>query len=245
MTRECAFCPSTAKLSGEHIWSDWLNPLLPGRKQFNLRNDKRQIIRTWPSPELNWKTKVVCKSCNNGWMSNLESQHAKPSLSELIRGKKGILIDRSRAKSISLFAFKTAVIFDHLMRDRKPFFNNTVRYEFRNSLTIPAGVGVFIAASALSGRGEANTLYFESNLPAPSFFHAYVLTYSVEHVVIQVAACRSFGVSAAKVQNEFGVPLWPEVPANFVWPAARIIKTTAEFDEFSDRWSRNTITMAL
>ncbi len=34
---------------------------------------------------------------------------------------------------------------------------------------------------------------------------------------------------------------WLEV----VWPAARIIKTTAEFDKFSDRWNRNTITMAL
>ena len=243
MTRECAFCPTTANLNGEHIWSDWLNPLLPGRKQFNVRNDKRQIIKTWTSPELNWKAKVVCKSCNSGWMSDLESQHAKPSLSELITGKKGILIDQPRARSIALFAFKTAVVLDHLMRDREPFFDGAARHEFRKSLTIPAGVGVFIAASALSGRGEANTLYFESNLPAPRFFHAYVLTYSIEHVVVQVAACKSFGVSAAKVQNQFAVPLWPEVPADFVWPAARIISTTEAFDEFSDRW--NTITMTL
>lgn len=243
MARECAFCQSKANLNGEHIWSDWLNPLLPGRKRFNVRNDKRQIIKTWTSPELNWKAKVVCKDCNGGWMSNLEDKHAKPSLSDLITGKKGIPIDQSRAKSIAVFAFKTAVVLDHLVRNRTPFFDIAARHEFRNSLTIPAGVGVFIAASALSGRGEANTLYFESNLSAPRFFHAYVLTYCVEHVVIQVAACKSFGVSTAKVQNYFAVPLWPEVPAGFVWPAARIINTIAEFDEFSDRWNEITMTL--
>lgn len=176
-------------------------------------------------------------------MSALENQHAKPSLADLITGKKGILIDQPRANSIALFAFKTAVILDHIGRSAKPFFERPARREFKTSLTIPAGVGVFIAASALAGRGEANTLYFESNLPAPRFFKAYVLTYSIEHVVIQVAACKAFGVSTARVQNYFAVPLWPKVAADFVWPAARIINTTSEFDELSDRW--NTVTMTL
>lgn len=176
-------------------------------------------------------------------MSDLENQHAKPSLSDLILGKRSVSINESRAKSISLFAFKSAVVFDHLMRNRKPFFENSARHEFRNSLTIPAGVGVFIAASALSGRGEANTLYFESSLAAPRFFHAYILTYSIELVVIQVAACKTRGVATARVKNYFGVPLWPKVPPDFVWPPARIIRTTAEFDEFSDRWSRVTMTL--
>jgi hypothetical protein len=236
MPRECAFCPNTANLTGEHLWSDWLNELLPGRKRFNLRNEKREVVKTWTSPELNWKAKVVCNSCNSGWMSKLENEHAKPSLTDLIIGKSGVLIDDARARSIALFAFKTAVVFDHLMRRPKRFFDFSARSEFRNSLTIPPGVGVFIAAIASRGFGEANTLYRELDLPSPRFFEAYVLTYSIERVAIQVAACKTSGISAAKVKNYFAVPIWPKAPEDFTWPPRRAISTTAEFDEFSDRW---------
>ena len=239
MPRECAFCPNTAKLTGEHIWSDWINPLLPGRKRFNIRNDKRQVIKTWTSPQFNWKAKVVCGTCNSGWMSNLENQHAKPSLSALILGKPGVLINQSRAKSIALFAFKNAVVFDHLATSREPFFERSVRHEFRTSFAMPPNVTVFLAKFAPGGFGEANTLYFEGQLPAPNFLHTYVLTYSIEHVVIQIAAYKkSHGVMRASVKNKFGVPVWPRVPDGFVWPPARAISSVQEFDEFSDRWYR-------
>jgi hypothetical protein len=65
-----------------------------------------------------------------------------------------------------------------------------------------------------------------------------VLTYSIEHVVIQIAAYRkSEGILRASVENKVGVPVWPNVPDGFVWPPARVIGTIEEFDEFSDRWN--------
>jgi hypothetical protein len=69
MAAECAFCPSTAKLSGEHIWSDWMNALFPGKKKY-LNIIERTI---WSSNALDWKAKVISEPCNNGWMSNIES----------------------------------------------------------------------------------------------------------------------------------------------------------------------------
>jgi hypothetical protein len=243
MRRECAFCPNTANLTGEHLWSDWLNQLLPGKKRFNVRNEKREIIKTWTSPKLNWKAKVVCASCNSGWMSELENKHAKPALSELIVGGRGISIDHGRAKSIAFFAFKNAVVFDYLTRGCNPFFERSERHEFRRSLTIPPSVGVFIAGFAYAGLGEANTLYSEFELPPPHFLRAYVLTYSIERVVVQVAACRTSGVLSARVKNYFAIPIWPKPPDGLTWPPARIISTTAEFDELSDRWKTVTVTL--
>jgi hypothetical protein len=35
MEQERAFCPSTAKMSGEHIWSDWMNKVFPRKKRFH------------------------------------------------------------------------------------------------------------------------------------------------------------------------------------------------------------------
>jgi hypothetical protein len=58
--QRCAFCNRTAKLTGEHVWSDWLNSIFPPSTYF-----------------YRLKAKIVCRACNNGWMSNLESQHAK------------------------------------------------------------------------------------------------------------------------------------------------------------------------
>ena len=52
-----------AKLSGEHVWSEWM-ALFPGPKTY-LDIMRR---RNWVSSHLNWKAKVVCITCNNGWM---------------------------------------------------------------------------------------------------------------------------------------------------------------------------------
>jgi len=81
---------------------------------------------------MDWKARVVCENCNNTWMSNIEKDHAQPALTPLITGEFNIPIDRERAHSISLFAFKTAVIMDHQQRRIEgPFFSKRLRYAFR------------------------------------------------------------------------------------------------------------------
>jgi hypothetical protein len=122
MPRECAFCPATAKMSGEHIWSDWMNGLLPGKKRFISKDKDGKVIFQRIAKELDWTAKVVCKPCNETWMSKIEGDHAKPSMEDLITGKLDIPIMQSRANSIALFGFKTAVVLDHLRRDPEPFF---------------------------------------------------------------------------------------------------------------------------
>src|SRR5882672_4728774 len=107
MPKECAFCPATAKMTAEHVWSDWMNALFPGEKIFRNQTDLENEI-VWSGSELDWTVKVVCEDCNTGWMSRMEEFHAKPSMSDLIVGKLDIPIPQSRANSIALFAFKTA-----------------------------------------------------------------------------------------------------------------------------------------
>src|SRR5271154_5981831 len=109
--RECAFCPETANRSGEHLWSNWINDLVPGRKKFTIRDENGNIVREWQSKELDWKAKVVCQRCNNTWMSDIENDHAKPAMTDLITGKVDVPITESKARSLALFGFKTAVVF--------------------------------------------------------------------------------------------------------------------------------------
>jgi hypothetical protein len=242
MPRECAFCPSPAN-SGEHLWSDWLNEILPGGKRFTMRDQNKEIIGDWVKPRLDWKANVVCEACNNEWMSELENGHAKPSLTELILGEVDVPIDRTRANSIALFAFKTAVVFDHLVSGRAPFFERSARHEFRNSLTIPFNVQMWLTRFVPPGSGFAQTVYHDGKVSPDKTLKMYVCTYSIEHLVLQVVGYKEQGLHQVESKNHFqAITFWPDIQDAFVWPPAEALHTVSDFDSFSGRWQNVDVT---
>jgi hypothetical protein len=194
-------------------------------------------------PKLDWKAKVVCGPCNNEWMSELENVHAKPSMTDLILGKPGVPIDETRANSIALFAFKTAVVFDHLVSDRAPFFERSARHEFCNSLTIPPNVHMWLTRFVPSGSGLAQTVYHSGTVPPNKNLSMYVCTYSIEHLVLQVVGYKADGLDGAETKHDFqAIPFWPKIPGAFVWPPAEALHTVSDFDSFSARWQTVDVT---
>jgi hypothetical protein len=74
-----------AKMSGEHLWSDWITKVLPPmRHHFTLR-DQFGGVEQFTKTSLDLTAKVVCEQCNNGWMNDLENNEAKPALTDMIR----------------------------------------------------------------------------------------------------------------------------------------------------------------
>ncbi|MGO9492714.1 MAG: hypothetical protein ACLPZY_10550 [Terracidiphilus sp.] len=145
--KECAFCMQPAKLSGEHVHSDWMNTIIRGPWKREMNSSLGLNVKH-DSPELNWKIKVVCEKCNNGWMSRLEDKIAKPVLTPLIGGEVNIPIPQSSADSIAAFAFKTAIIID-LLRDGdgfEPFFSRRIRANFKKTHAIPNNVNMWMCA---------------------------------------------------------------------------------------------------
>jgi hypothetical protein len=238
MPRECAFSSSTANISGEHIWSDWMNPLFPGKKEFRFLDLLGR--RGWSAKEINWKAKVVCKKCNETWMSEIENKHAKPAMADLITGKLDIPIPQSRANSIALFAFKTAVVVEYLSRSRPiRFFPRDVRHRFRETLDIPATVKMWMAAYLPRGQGRCFTSYHE--LPEPGGLELYVCTFGAGHFVFQVLAGTKVGSLSLDPVSGFedvAVPFWPRIPDGFVWPARAALESVKEFGLFASRWRR-------
>jgi len=142
--------PSTSEAIG------WM---ISSRAKSSLPNaiKKGTFYRQWVSDSLNWKAKVVCKTCNETWMSEIESKHAKPSMTDLIRLRWPLVIDEKRANSLAIFAFKTAVVFDHVARNRPPFFSRSARRQFRRHLAVPPMVRMWMAASSGLRRGSVLT----------------------------------------------------------------------------------------
>ena len=104
------------------------------------------VVRRWSATTINLKAPVVCGPCNNGWMSDLENDHAKPVMQDMILHGAPRMLQPSDIASIAAFAFKTTVVTDHMHPRRKPFFSSATRYRFAASLAIPDGVQMWIGA---------------------------------------------------------------------------------------------------
>jgi len=221
-----------------------MNDLFPGKKRFTTKNEHGEIVADWSSDKLDWKARVVCEPCNNTWMSKIEGK-AKTAMSNFILGVSGP-ISQSCADSIALFGFKTAVIFDHIRRDREPFFGRSVRHGFRQSFAIPASVRMFIAGFLPRGKGHVHTCYHEGALSATDRITLYVCTYAVGHFVFQVVGQKQQGFTSVTVQprelRSFGVEFWPWIPDGATWPPADVLQTVDDFDSFSNRWRNLTAT---
>lgn len=95
----CIFCDG-AGLSKEHIWSDWLNGLMPRSDEhgdywgsMHRGSGSRDFVWTRPPRSsarqgsvFQRKVRNVCKRCNNGWMSRVVDR-AKFCATQMIRGK--------------------------------------------------------------------------------------------------------------------------------------------------------------
>lgn len=242
--KECAFCEHTGKLSAEHIASEWMRDLFPGRRTAWFISGNMKEKKRFETDAMDWKARVVCENCNNTWMSNIEKEHAKPALTPLITGQMDIPIDRARAHSMALFAFKTAVVLDHTQRLQEPFFSKRIRHAFRQHLTIPNIVNMwFCGCKGHRGGGQFKTAYMKGNASTPDQCLMYVCTCAIGCYVFQVLAVRQIGnarFSPFGGLEGLGVPFWPAVPRDYVWPPRFALDGIPQFEAFADRW-RNVV----
>jgi hypothetical protein len=238
MMKECGFCDYTGKMSAEHIVSEWMRGLFPGPIRARYGDAKE-----FKTDSMDWKTRVVCAKCNNTWMSNIESQHAKPVLTPLMRGVVNLPIGLAESRSIALFAFKTAMVLDLANRDRTPFYSRRIRHAFKEHGNIPPSVQMWLCGYAgHRGGGQVRTLYHEGRTADGYTAQMYACTCAFGHFVFQVLGVKQIGEfsfrSLAPFKPDLAVPFWPRLVRNFVWPHRVALKSRDEFIAFSDRWQK-------
>ncbi|MEL4294047.1 hypothetical protein [Shewanella xiamenensis] len=147
----CIFCGGTG-MSKQHVWPDWMKTVIPREnKQEHYQNmiklqfdDSKYASIT---PEIlkkrghvaTRKIRNVCKKCNGGWMSRLETS-VKPKMTDMMLNKQTILTN-SEMLSISAWAVMISIMAEftdiptksipdqdltHLMRNQCPPSNWTV-----------------------------------------------------------------------------------------------------------------------
>src|SRR5260370_1527762 len=232
MERKSAFCPSTAKISGEHIWSQWMaTPVPPAAVNFSKIETDGSVRRRWRMMCLDMTANVVCKVCNETWMSRIESQYAKPAMSDLILGKQMKEITEDRAHGISLFAFKTAVIANRMLSEDEEFFDISQRYAFRESLSIPPKVGMYLLGFAPENAGgfRSMNIYFP-NQNAPKLT-LNVCSFHVGQFGFQVVSAKTLTVtqieSLPTPDNLKPVLFYPTIRSGVSWPQTVVLAVKA------------------
>lgn len=115
--RQCLFCATVGPLSREHVWPRWIAKLLPAGHRFSSRgtvgrHDGQPQARFGDVFEsvdsCSWTARAVCGSCNNDWMSALESE-AQPILGPLVTGESTTVLGAD-LRAAFRWAVKTAIV---------------------------------------------------------------------------------------------------------------------------------------
>lgn len=114
----CIFCgDDSSTLSAEHVFPDWMTGFysdrvagpLRGTIEFGHSSGENRSFRGIPFQQ---KVKTVCRSCNNGWMSELEND-MQPYLSKMLVGQTTRL--RSNAqRNLAFWCAKTAFVMQYI-----------------------------------------------------------------------------------------------------------------------------------
>jgi len=240
---ECAFCDHTGKLTAEHITSQWLNSLFkgPARAWFGVDEAEGKPFRT---DGVDFKARVVCENCNHTWMSDIEGE-SKRVVTPLITGERQVAITPEVARSIAVYAFKTAVIIDHARRDRTPFFSRRIRHAFRRSRFIPNFVYMWMSPFAEHRDVlRFKSVYNEGTAPTGHYLNMYTCTCAFGHFAFQVLAFYQSGNATLQSNerfNQIAVPFWPQLAPNYVWPRVPMLTADSDFADFAMRWRNITI----
>ena len=113
MARTCIFCGGSP-VTNEHAWPDWLLEFVrnanPDTERTVYARVDGRMVRHWTTEKPEQKVKVVCGSCNHGWMSRLEDA-AKPLLVPMFKGEQ-VSFDLKQQLILATWAVKTGMVFE-------------------------------------------------------------------------------------------------------------------------------------
>src|SRR5437764_926530 len=178
--RRCIFCRSGIEpgTPGEHVYPKWLRKFLEEGEFFtHLPGTYKDTYDQTTEPWSDWgeyKSKdagpqidTVCRGCNHGWMSDLETA-ASPILTPMIEGHAQGL-DINQQVIVSRWASKTAMVWEQLVRHKHRNYSDAEHRWMKEKATPPPDTTVRLGHSTGTQaefiEHKRNALFWE--LPAP------------------------------------------------------------------------------
>jgi len=218
--RPCCFCNTTiteASASREHVVPRWL------QKHLDIENESVEpTLTALPDgtelkkrrhPVSQLKTGGICKACNNGWMSQLESE-VQPVLLRFVEGSvETSRLIRAERRVLARWAAKTAYALDAGGLERRvPGEHLTVVRE--NDGRLPSGVAVFATTHEptrkwyFAGGGTWRHAALSEEARQRVVDESYKIALQFGHAILVVAHWPLAGWNF-RVEKEQLAKLWP------------------------------------
>jgi hypothetical protein len=180
-------------------------------------------------------------------MSDLENKIAKPVLGPMILDGSQRVLSATDLGAVAVFAFKTAVVVDHMNPLRRSnFFTAMDTQKFKDNLTLPSWIQMWLAAfrSGFSPSAFMVSDYRKGRSASTRGYEIFFLTYAIGHFAFQVAAFRRTAVVRGPYSNpslvqhpqwgSFALEFWPITGRSITWPPPEFLGDET-IKEFSDR----------
>jgi len=179
MARACIFCEKEGDLSKEHLWPNWLSKMYLrkgdekhtfGSRTYLNKEIVRDGVYERPGHLFSLKNRVVCQTCNNGWMSKVEND-TKPIILRMINGEKHKITNAE----LNLFSFWIAMkVVTAEFAEKKEALDVTPlteRQEMMNDRKMPSFFNLFIGVHSTGHNSAWNrhswTMSYSSKGPTP------------------------------------------------------------------------------
>ncbi len=238
----CIFCSSPAN-SKEDLFPRWILARVKTREVLSRRIG-HGVANLTEDQEV--RIPCVCNTCNNGWMSRVETK-CRPIMGNLLEDI-SITLDPDYQKLLAVWALKGAMIID--AEGNKPrFFRNDECENFRKTRVIPNGTGIWIgrftgrSLSAINGGAGLKT---EDGVLLAQF---HVFTVVIGHLAMQVLSLHeepdqtNQTIELAPIDGkweELLIQIWPKVTKKVIWPPSLSLSNYGPFPYGSlvYRWTR-------
>lgn len=240
--RFCAFCGGVG-LSREHFWPEWMHSYLPNGpaqsrhvERLETYEGKRVLVDVPRDVERQGGTrnktmKIVCRTCNGGWMSELENA-AKPIMIPMMQGERVVLDAAARLTLAQWIALKAMLADANVPGDT--VLSAQQRLAFKNRREIPPSFSANIGRTTgmlWSTRFHRHAAIMATSVNAKvpaSGKNVQAIVFGANQLLMAVFIDES-GVGLS-VGNRFlsKVPrLFPLDAADLVWPPATLLDVEA------------------
>lgn len=228
--RRCVFCRESGA-SEEHVFAKWISRAVSGKGKGMFEMTATHPPRPKRTAKIMAVTnRAVCKPCNEGWMSDLETA-VRPLIFDAIQGRLATFAAATDRITVAAWAFKTALMLDCCWPDRN-VPEKHYRYLYRRRIP-PPNVYVSVAAYFPMEGEEIRTAWGNRSVwkakPPLEKFDGYRITFSVGNIVFQAFGHpgtehlepeREVRVNG-KAVTDFRRVVWP-IPSEPVgWPPSR------------------------
>jgi hypothetical protein len=170
------------------------------------------------------KVKVVCRQCNNGWMSRLETR-ARRVLMPLIQGHSHTL-SRFDQHILASWVAKTVMVAEYVHPTHIAIPDGH-RLGMYASQEPPEGWQIWIAHYAGIKWRNLAIYHHIGGLANPSAFDTQFTSIGMGHLFIQVVSTTVPGAEFAPEDGSELRQIWPRTSLDIYWPACRALTDRA------------------